>query len=69
MEKTNVATSLINYLKDAKIELTKVSWPSRKEITRYSVLVVVSVVAVAIFFGALDVGLTAGLNKLISLVA
>ena len=69
MEKANIATSLINYLKDAKVELSKVAWPTRKEITRYSILVIISVVAVAIFFGALDVGLTAGLNKLISLVA
>ncbi len=45
---------VINFFVEAKGELMKVNWPSQKDLIRYTVLVVVISLAVAIFLGALD---------------
>lgn len=45
---------VINFFVEAKGELMKVNWPSQKDLVRYTVLVVVISLAVAIFLGALD---------------
>jgi preprotein translocase subunit SecE len=44
----------ISFLKEAKAELLKVSWPTREQLIRNTVAVVVVSIAVAIFLGALD---------------
>lgn len=45
---------LIEFLKEARAELGKVSWPTRKELSESTVLVIVSVIVVTIFIGAVD---------------
>lgn len=45
---------VINFFVEAKGELMKVNWPSQKDLIRYTILVVVISLAVAIFLGALD---------------
>lgn len=45
---------IIQFFVGAKAELTKVSWPSRKELIRYTLLVVVISFLVAMFLGLLD---------------
>jgi len=45
---------LIDFLKEARAELGKVTWPTRKELMESTVLVIVSVIAVSIFIGAVD---------------
>jgi preprotein translocase subunit SecE len=47
-------SSIIKFLGEAKVELTRVNWPTQKEIIRYTILVVVMSLTVAIFLGALD---------------
>ncbi|MBU1348982.1 preprotein translocase subunit SecE [Patescibacteria group bacterium] len=63
----NLLTSIVQYLRSSKAELQKVTWPSRKETIRYSVLVLTVSVVVAAFFATLDFGLgkvvTAALEK------
>lgn len=46
--------AILTFLREAKVELLRVNWPSRQEIFRYTVLVVVISISVAIFLGALD---------------
>lgn len=53
----NPLNFFINYFSSVKAELRKISWPSRQETVRYSVLVIAVSLAVAIFFAALDLGL------------
>ena len=55
---TNPATYLINYFRSAKAELEKVSWPTRQDTIRYSLLVVGVSAITAAFFAALDFGLS-----------
>jgi len=46
--------SILEFLKDAKVELTKVNWPTRKKTINYTIIVVGISLAVAIFLGGLD---------------
>lgn len=46
--------AILTFLREAKVELSRVNWPSQQEIIRYTVLVVVISITVALFLGALD---------------
>lgn len=46
---------LTTYLKEVRIELKKVTWPTREETTRYTLVVIVVSIALAVFLGGLDV--------------
>lgn len=46
------------YFVDSWSELKKVRWPSRKEMINYTTVVIVTVTLVALFFAALDLGLS-----------
>ncbi|HWQ99265.1 MAG TPA: preprotein translocase subunit SecE [Candidatus Methylomirabilis sp.] len=51
-------TTVRDYLKSSVAELRKVTWPSRDMTIRYAALVIVASVALAMFFAALDFGLS-----------
>ncbi len=46
--------ALIGFFQDAKAELLRVNWPNRREVIRYTFLVVAISLAVALFLGTLD---------------
>ncbi|MCP4396535.1 MAG: preprotein translocase subunit SecE [bacterium] len=46
---------LIQFLKEARLELKKVSWPSRNEVVGSTTLVIVVSVLAGLFLGILDV--------------
>ncbi|KLU40055.1 MAG: hypothetical protein AA931_07315 [Peptococcaceae bacterium 1109] len=62
--KPTVWARFTKYLREARSELRKVSWPNRKELITYTIVVVVTVVVVAIFSGLVDVLATGALNLL-----
>lgn len=45
---------VLAFLRDAKTELLRVNWPTRKEVLRYTEIVVAISFAVAVFLGVLD---------------
>lgn len=47
-------TSLIQYIREARGELRKVAWPNRPEITRYSIIVLATMVILTSFIFGLD---------------
>jgi preprotein translocase subunit SecE len=47
----------VQFLKEVKIELKKVTWPSRKEAIGSTAVVIILVILVAIFLGFVDFGL------------
>ena len=55
---------LINYFKESKAELTKVTWPTKEQAIRAAILVIVISTATAIFLGGVDYGL----NKILDIV-
>ena len=55
---------LVKFFFDVKKELKKVKWPSRKEMTMYSVATVSLVIIFALFFTLTDL-IVAGINLLV----
>lgn len=49
---------------DVMSELKKVRWPNRKELTSYTLVVIVTVVLLALFFYIVDLGI----SRLIELI-
>ena len=62
-----MANPVITYIKESKEELKKVAWPSRSTVVRDTLIVIGISFSLAVFFGALDYGLSAGLEKLLSI--
>lgn len=46
------------FLKQVVSEMRKVSWPKQKELTRYTIVVLVTVIFMAIYFGVVDLGIS-----------
>ncbi|HMS46408.1 MAG: preprotein translocase subunit SecE [Candidatus Microthrix subdominans] len=47
-------TSPTQFFKEVRSELRKVAWPTREELIRYSIIVLVAIVALTIFVTVLD---------------
>jgi preprotein translocase subunit SecE len=52
------------FLKEVRVESTKVSWPTRNELRDSTIVVIVTVVMVSAFIGIIDRVLTFGLGLL-----
>jgi preprotein translocase subunit SecE len=64
----NIASfPLVKYLREAREELQKVTWPSQKEVIRYSLVVMAVCLFFGAYFGGLDFLLSKGLAALIEL--
>jgi preprotein translocase subunit SecE len=44
----------MQFLKEARAELGKVTWPTRRELYESTILVIVSVILITVFIGAVD---------------
>jgi preprotein translocase subunit SecE len=58
-------SKLANYIKDSIAEMKKVTWPSKKETYRYTVLVIAISLGIAAFLGVLDYIFNLGLELVI----
>ncbi len=47
-------TKIITFLKEVRLEMKKVNWPTRQQTIRYTLIVIGISVAVAAFLGGLD---------------
>lgn len=56
----------IQFIKEAKAELTKVVWPTRQEVLKITISVVVLCVFMAAFLGLVDFGLLTLIEKFIN---
>jgi preprotein translocase subunit SecE len=45
---------ITNFLKEARVELTKVNWPTKQQTINYTLIVIGISIAVAVFLGGLD---------------
>ena len=48
----------IDFLREVRVELAKVVWPSRQATLRLTILVIVITILVGFFIGLLDLGLS-----------
>lgn len=46
------------FFKAVVSEMRKVSWPKRKVLTRYTIVVLVTVAFMAVYFGVVDLGIS-----------
>lgn len=58
---------LSQYLKEVRLELRKVFWPSRQEVTVSTAVVIVAVILFAIYVSLLDIGFSTFVKSLSSL--
>jgi len=58
-----IINKIVNFLKEAKVELSKVVWPRRSEIIRHTWVVIGVSLAVALFLGVIDYILLVGLEQ------
>lgn len=59
-------TSPLEFIKEARVELSKVVWPTREEAIKLTVLVIIITVAVGVFIGAIDYALSQVLKALVN---
>ncbi len=56
--KRNVVDKSIQFLREVKVELKKVTWPSRKQAVGSTLVVLVLVAVISLFLGVIDIGLS-----------
>ena len=54
LEKLRSPLQLIQYFKEVRVELDKVTWPSREQTIEKTIMVVVVSIAVGLYIGGLD---------------
>jgi preprotein translocase SecE subunit len=59
-------TQLIKYLRATIAELRQVAWPTRREATLYTILVIAISTVIALYVGAFDYLFSQGINMLIN---
>jgi len=65
MKISNLPSKIIVFLKEVRLEMKKVNWPTRKQTIKYTLIVIGVSFGVAIFLGGLDFIFTTILNKFI----
>jgi preprotein translocase subunit SecE len=51
-------SKITNFLQEVGAEMRKTSWPKSKELTKYTVVVVSTVIIMALFFVVVDLGIS-----------
>ncbi len=58
-------TKIISFLKEVRLEMKKVNWPTKNQTFKYTLVVIGISIAVAAFLSSLDFIFTLFLNKII----
>ncbi|MDG5788132.1 preprotein translocase subunit SecE [Evansella sp. AB-P1] len=62
----SVVKNSTKFLKDVSTEMKRVSWPKRKELVRYTGVVIVTVLFIAIFFAISDTAISAIIRAILN---
>ncbi len=57
MNFTQTLQKILTFVRESKEELRKVTWPSRDEVTSFTIVVVVTVIIISLFLWMIDSGL------------
>lgn len=52
--KPSLWSRMTKFFREVRSELRKVAWPNRKELVNYTIVVLVTVLIVAVYIGAVD---------------
>jgi preprotein translocase subunit SecE len=66
--KRSVLQSISDYVKDVRVEMTKVSWPTAAELRESTMVVIVMVFIMMVFIGIVDRVLSYAFEALVRLV-
>ncbi|MDE5415744.1 preprotein translocase subunit SecE [Alkalihalobacterium chitinilyticum] len=58
-------TSIWKFLRQVMAELKRVTWPTRKELTRYTLVVLGTVAFISVFFAVVDLGISSLLRLIL----
>jgi preprotein translocase subunit SecE len=61
-------TALSEYVKDVRVEMSKVTWPTRRELRESTLVVIVMVFVISIFIGVVDRALSYAFEALIRML-
>jgi preprotein translocase subunit SecE len=53
------------FLKDVVSEMKRVTWPTKKELTRYTLIVIGTIIFISIFFVVVDLGISSLLRLIL----
>ena len=56
----------LQFLREVKVELKKVAWPSRKQAMGSTIVVIMLVLLVSFFLGVVDIGLSSLIKAVLS---
>ena len=62
-------TALSDYVKDVRVEMSKVTWPTRRELRESTLVVIVMVIVISIFIGIVDRALSYAFEALIRMLS
>ncbi len=62
-----MATNPLEFLQQTRAEIGKVVWPTRREVTLTTVMVLLLSALAAVFFTIVDLGIRSGLSGILSL--
>ena len=57
--------SMFSYISESWAELKKVRWPSRKELTSYTIVVLFTILVTTVYFWVLDIGISSLVEAII----
>ncbi|WP_413364091.1 preprotein translocase subunit SecE [Lysinibacillus sp. 3P01SB] len=60
-------SKITNFLSEVGSEMRKTSWPKSKELTKYTVVVIVTVIFAALYFTVVDLGVSEALRWFLEL--
>ncbi|MGA2330328.1 MAG: preprotein translocase subunit SecE [Syntrophales bacterium] len=60
-----IAEKILRFLKEAKIELKKVTWPTPRQTLASTSVVIIVVIIVSIFLGIVDLGLAKAIRMVL----
>ena len=60
-----ILNKIIKYLKEVRLEMKKVNWPTKQETLKYTLIVIGTSLIVAAFLGMVDFLFTTLLNRII----
>jgi len=67
-KKEKQPNALAKYLRETRGEMRKVTWPTREDSQRLTLIVIAVTIAMAIFLGLLDFGFSRAVQALVNLL-
>ena len=65
IERMNALVKIVTFFKEVRLETKRVNWPTQKEVTQNTIIVIIVSLMIATFLGIVDFVFTTFLNRVI----